>query len=334
MYNFQKLTKKQKEVYELYYNLGLSISSIAKRRQVTYNSIKKIILKLKEKGWIEKSFKQGAKKTMPSIMGGGQKYYRYHNLHLVIYPYYFYKRYNDISKGFGIPYGKWTVTFNKRNIEIQLKEKESFDSLDIEDCRKQAQEEVNSTIYKLSERYGFEVFKEGKVNIKLVNQHMAEVENGISKLVSQKFEIIGKDSKVWLLIDKSTGFKELETVHSELCPDDMKLLEKYLNDWRNNTPPTNSELSMAIMNSLKLQGVYNENIKKHLSVLENMDISLRELTNFIKTNTKPIQPSNLYNKLVSAIKSKDDIYLYLSWIAKLQPFEKEMLGKYFLGLDK
>ena len=156
MTDFPQLSKKQLEVYDLFYNQNLSISEIAKRRGTTFNAVKKIVRTLIKKKAIETGFKQGSKKVMPIIMPQSNiepflnnRYYRYHNLHFIITPYYFFDRYKNVEKGFGIPYGKWTITFNKKNIEIQLKRHESFDSKDIDECRRIAEEALTDILYKL-----------------------------------------------------------------------------------------------------------------------------------------------------------------------------------------
>lgn len=88
-------------------------------------------------------------------------------------------------------------------------------------------------------------------NISLVNQHYGEINSEMATDALEKKEKISittdEDGKIWFEIDNSWNMKEMETKHPETAKPDMTKVRKQVNDWRENDPPTNSELSRAII---------------------------------------------------------------------------------------
>lgn len=86
-------------------------------------------------------------------------------------------------------------------------------------------------------------------NIKLVNQHYAEIGNELAtdcEMKGDKIRIYAKeDGKLWFTIDNSFNLREAETLHPHTAKEDMGKVVKHFNDMRDNNPPTLSEL-MAI----------------------------------------------------------------------------------------
>lgn len=315
------ISEQQLKVYDLYFNLGYSQKQIACSLKISKGRVSQIVRLLREKGAVREQVYPPKLFSMPipitplnsptPISCGTQRYWRLHDLHFIAEPYYFYPKYAQAKKGFGIPYGKWTVTFNEKNIEYQLQKLESFDSKDIDECRRLAQESLNKVITETGERYGFEVFKDKKCNIKLVNHHFAEVENGVAVInKGKKIKIFGTDGKVWLVIDKSTGKPELETVHPVMATDDAKLMDKYYNDLRNNDPPTNSELEGFIYSNAKQVSQINDvmvhldkNLKTHFRVLNGIEKAVLKLDKTISKGAGRFlsQPSGQHSPQQSSL---------------------------------
>lgn len=291
MINNQNLTKTEQKVYDLWIGEDLSSFDIANRRGTKERIVKRHIQKIKEKGFDKTKSTLSTLLDMPIIKDVSvlpDRYYRLHNLHFIIRPYYFYPKYKNVERGFGIPFKRWTVTFNKHNIELQLKKKQSFDSIDINECRRLAHSELNVTLIRLGMKYGFEVFKDGKCNIELVNHHFAEVRNGIAVKLKGKKLKISEDGEVWAVADQSIGVPEFETVDPLLATDDMKKLEGHYNAMRVEGSPNVTDLSKIAKQTLQAvqynakninqnaltMGKYAKQVELHLTVLTKMGTAL------------------------------------------------------------
>lgn len=259
----QNLTKKELEVYDLWISLNLSAKQISIRRKTTLSATYKHLRNIKKKGYDKSEKIRSSKLPMHSIMPTGKKYFRLHNLHLKVTPYYYYDRY---KKNIGKPIflGKWIIHVNTYNLEFQTKKKQSFDHKNIDKANNLARENLYYDIIpKIEERTGCEIIKDDKLNIKLVNHHIAEVRNGVAKLVEdKKLKILDDDGKVWVIIDKSLKTPELETVDPILAIDDQKLLQRHFNDLRKHDPMTNYELQLNLSDIVKtMQKIVDTNLE-------------------------------------------------------------------------
>lgn len=241
-----ELTQNQEEIMEMYVVKGMIPEQIANARQISIQAVYKTLRKLRKKGWLEYNKNRGFKKSDAYHQRGLKNFFRLHNIHLVIEPYHFYERFKEnIHKIY--PIGIYTITINTKNIEAQTQKLKSYDEQSINECWVSFAEDMETMIRKLENDVGCEIWKNRKMNIKLVNYHLAEVHNGVAtQIMPQKLKIIDLEGKVWLVIDKSTGAPEMETVDPVLARDDMEMLQTYYNDLRQNRPPTNSELAEQI----------------------------------------------------------------------------------------
>lgn len=263
-----ELSQRQTQILEMYVVLGLSTQEIASRLQITKRAVYKHLKKLQKKGFLEYRKIRGSQKHIPvSSQPMWKRYFRLHNLHLKIEPYRFYPRYRENISKFGIPYNIWTIMINTLSVELIMLSQESFDSPDLNECKRLAQQNIQKVIFHIENRFGFEAWKNQKCNITLVNHHIAEVENGIAKDVEGTFmQVTGSDHKIWCQIDLSIKKPELEFVHPRRAFDDAELISKYLNDWRDNNPPTSSEIAvLSQQNALLIRTLYREYPKPSLT---------------------------------------------------------------------
>lgn len=100
------------------------------------------------------------------------------------------------------------------------------------------------------------ILKDRYQNIKLVNHHYAEVHNEFAKkcnIDAEKIRITAtEDGKLWFLIDNSFNLDEMETVHPQTAKQDMENVLKHINDFRDNSPPTNSQITTLLYEMLKV----------------------------------------------------------------------------------
>jgi hypothetical protein len=166
-----------------------------------------------------------------------------------------------------------------------------------------------------------------------VNGHLAEVNNGIAKelyLSKEYITIYGKDNKAWFKIDYSKRrYKEAETVHPRDFKRDAHIVfGKYLNDWRDNEPMTNSEVQQAIGEVTKNQLLFAKNIELHMNVLQDMKLTLSDIRDALK---KPVieyyESKNLF-KIKNAITDLEGVFNAetVRRISYLSQEEKEKLS--------
>ena len=278
-----KLDTKREEILELYIHDQISQKDIANRLQVNQSSISRII-------------KKSGKKRKRIIYTPGLhikgRFWRYHALHFVVKPYYFYPRYSKIRKtkgNYGITRKDWIVKLHETTVELQLRKGVDFANKNKYKATDMAQESLNRNLISISNEFGFEVWKERKCAIRLVREHLSDVRNPLAnKRNGNPIQIRGSDGFVWLLIDKSKGEPELETVKANSALSDSDVIDKFMNDWKENDPPTNSELAIHITAMLGIQEEFNKNIVLHMNILKRMGTALGGLEKGVKEMVKTI----------------------------------------------
>ena len=340
MVKVRKLTKVQKQIMELLLTEGLTVKQIAIRRGVSQQAIYKTIKLLTKKGFLNGTPQRGLKKPYPHALTKQKnlkKYIRLHGVELHITPYFFSRKYHNIRKKSNLlSVMGCTIRLYKNTIEVYSGETLDFKGETVQRATAIAQEYFNRLFMKLENDLHIGIVKDRLQNIKVVNSHYAEVNNEIAKELDKtktKITIYGKDGYAWFKIDTSWNFNEAETIHPEQSKLDAQLIfEKYLNDLRENCPPTNSELATAIMQQIKLQSIYNENIKLHLSVLKEIKQAIKDLKNVV-IEEKQKQVSELCKKLLLNIKTVNDVFLYKGFIKKLNQYEKRIIEEHLFRIQ-
>lgn len=244
------LSPVEREVLNLLTNEFLTPNQIAIRRGTTVQAVHQVLKRLHEKSWIDSNGNRGLKNTPPVSMEGFKdhtiitKKWRYHALHFVIKPYYFEPRFHKIRKekgNYGINYGDWIIKLHPDMVEMQLQAGEDFADPDKWAATSKAEASFNRTLRQLMSRFGFYVWKNGKANIRLVNQHLARNPSEVANARDGDYlSVRGYDNVVYFTIDKSKG-AEHEYKHAERALTDSEVIEPHFNDWLYNKPPTASE---------------------------------------------------------------------------------------------
>lgn len=94
-------------------------------------------------------------------------------------------------------------------------------------------------------------------NIKLVNQHYAEVGNELAiecEMKGDKVRIYANDDgKLWFTIDNSFNLREAETLHPQTAKEDMQdVIVPFFNDLRDKKPPMLSEMMDALDKTVRI----------------------------------------------------------------------------------
>lgn len=130
----------------------------------------------------------------------------------------------------------------------------------------------NRLFARLEHDFKISLIKPRYQNIRLVNQHYAEINNELSKeceIKSDKIRVYTTDDgKLWFTIDNSFNLHEAETLHPKTAKQDMEEVVKHFSDIRNNKPPTLSELMSAINEIVKVNTETASGLNSIVSIMK------------------------------------------------------------------
>lgn len=293
-----KLTKKQTDIY-LDIVSGITNSKIlAQRHKTTPRNIRRYKEILREKNYLDTK----ASVLPPPVRISGtktsdkkSKFWRWHNLHFVLRPYYFYPRYKKIMDSFGnyaIRLGDWEIKLHDSIVEVQLRRDVSFDDPDKYKAVSKGDISFKKVLREAEQRYGFEVVKSKKVNISMVNSHLAFLSEDEAKVLSEEFVLLqGGDGKVWFTVDKSTGRSEYEYIGSKSSFSDSEKLEptfNYIRDYPDNTGEVFSlkDLVDTVRGLVESQRLLVRQLSELQGVRHSRDASLKN-DGFMKVSERP-----------------------------------------------
>lgn len=292
----EELPQTQKEILDMYVVQGMKPKDIAERRGVSFQSVYEILKKLEQKGYIFKHLNfKGCTHTQPTPHQSTKKpnkIWRYHALEFEIRPYHWTDKYHKIMKERGNQakvLGKWRYIMYYKKLIIWLIKGKDFGDKSKHRAIMNAQEDLNELLSKLSYRLGFKWDKDNRISIRLLKHHLAYTNAPEKDVVTEKqIRVVYDDNgMIRMLYDFSKGTFEREFV-SRRAVDDSDQFDKYVLDFLDNDPPTNSELAKYLKVSLEAQAIYNENIKKHLGVLTDMSTTLKQIRITLKKRQKRI----------------------------------------------
>ena len=150
------------------------------------------------------------------------------------------------------------------------------------ECPRLARESLIKAIQKTEHRVGCEILKDDKMNIELVNHHIAEVRNGIARLVTtKKIEITDEGGLIWAVIDLSLKVPEIETVDPKKALDDQRVLQRHLNSMRQEGALTVTELQYYTTENAKQLHGYAVNVAAHVKAVKEMTKVARKLNKLL-----------------------------------------------------
>ena len=299
-------------------------------------AVYKTIKILQKKGYLKEGLQKGLQKPYALAKKVYKKLSRYIRLHGVefnIAPYYksnFYEKVRQTTNVYQIM--DCTIRLYEDSIEVYTAEHHHFNGETVQRATSEMFIFFNKLLGKLENRLRIGIIKNDYCNIRIVNQHYAEVNNEVAKELDKdkiKLTIYGKDGRAWFKIDTSWNFNEAETIHPQMSKQDAQLVfERHLNDWRDNNPMTNSELQGAISNLVQIQktevekwAFYAENIKTHTEAIIELKDAIKEFR----------KVSNPLATIISKIKSKEDILRYRPEIEVLTTEDKEILSHWLVS---
>ncbi|MCK9429535.1 MAG: hypothetical protein M0R17_05985 [Candidatus Omnitrophica bacterium] len=285
----KELTNSEKEILHLLSDEFFTIKQVAQRRDCSIQYVYKVIKSLKKKGEIDVSLN----KTITSQSTFNQTDVRLHGQEINIRILWQDNKYQKIINNSNTIYlDSNTIRLYKNSIEIYSGQ--SFYGKTASESEKSSCEYWFRFITRLANDLNIILIKKQSRNIKIVNQHFARGDSEICddsiKNRERVWVYAEEDGKLAFITDDSFGFKEDETVHPTTSKSDRKAIDKQINDWRINNPPTISEVS----NNLKTA---SEIILSNQELISNLPNVLNRLEKEINSHLKLIKEYRKENKL-------------------------------------
>jgi len=248
-----ELTKAEMEVLELITEEHLDRGQIQIIRKCTRQAVYKLFKSLKKKGalniGLQKTEKnlcgcQPKEKCVNQVRLHGQEF----NIRIIAQDH----KYQILLKRSNVVYRDGhTIKLYKNSIEVYAGKGASFYGMDAQEADRNASEYWQKFFTRLEHELKVILIKERSRNIREVNHHYSR---GDSEICKNALENRGEHIRVFCLIDGKLAFitdgsfnnKEDETMHPITAKQDREAIDKQINDWRINNPPTVSEV-MALM---------------------------------------------------------------------------------------
>lgn len=298
------LTDVEKEVLHLFTEEFLTVKQIAQRRDCSIQAVYKIMRSLKKKGTIDKGF-SGFSKVQSTY---NQTDIRLHGQEIHINLIWQDPKYQTLlEKSNFMNLDGNSIRLYKNSIEIYSGQ--SFYGKTINEVESKSLDYISRFILRLEHDLGVCLIKKGSRNIKIVNQHFARGDSEISKNAEDNKQRVWiyaeEDGKLAFITDDSFGFKEDETVHPITAKPDRQAIDKQVNDWRLNNPPTNSQLAkFEEMNMQELKQTI-ESVNTLVKQQKDLPEVIKDLKKEIRSHLKLIQEYRKENKIWRKRKEKE-----------------------------
>jgi hypothetical protein len=283
-----KLTNAQKDILHLITDEFLTVKQIKQRRHCSIQAVYKIVAQIKKKGFLDKGLNKVEKVESTSNQTDIRLHGQEFNIKL-IWQEPNYQKLLETSNFMSLDGN--SIRLYKTSIEIYSGQ--SFFGKTISEVESKSLEYWNRFFNRLSHTLGVCLIKPKSRNIKIVNQHYARGDSELSKNALENKERIWiyaeEDGKLAFITDNSFGFKEDETVHPITSKPDRIAIDKQINDWRLNNPPTISEIAQFTTDNAQGLKQTIESINTLVEHQKSLPIVLEGLSKQIKSHLKLIQ---------------------------------------------
>ena len=291
-----ELTTAQKEVSHLISNEFLTIKQIAQRRNCSLQAVYKLIKQIKKKGFLDK----GLNKVEKVESTFSQKDVRLHGQELNIKILLQDNKYQELlEKSNTLFLDGNTIRLYKNSVEIYSGQ--SFYGKSGGESEKKSLEYLQRFIHRLEHDLKIILIKPRARNIRIVNQHYARGDSEICENALEEKNRVWiyaeEDGKLAFITDDSFGFREDETVHPKTAKPDRKAVDKQVNDWRLNNPPTQSQLAQIQAETSHNLNILTNVVSEQVKMVSGLPMTLNQLERQIKSHLKLIQEYRKENKL-------------------------------------
>jgi hypothetical protein len=293
-YKNSDLTATEKEVLHLISDEFLTLKQIQIRRDCSFQAVYKILKRIKEKGFLDNGLNriklsQGSNPN--DVRLHGQEF----NIKLISQTNKYQK---ELKKSNILFIDGNTIKLYRNSIEVHSGQ--SFLGKSAAESENKSLDYFKGLFARLEHELGIIILKQRSRNIKLVNQHYARGESEIANNSIENKDKIRvfayEDDKLAFITDNSFGFQEDETVHPVTAKPDRIAVDKQVNDWRLNNPPTNSEtwkLSSQNTEQINILATtmnnYGTHIKSHTESIIALSKAIPQLVKLLKDTQKENQ---------------------------------------------
>ncbi len=288
----KKLSKEQEEVLYLLTKEFLTTKQVALRRKTTLQATYKTINKIKQKGYL-KSIPKGVENYQPTFKPPTNQI-RLHGQELNIKLLFKDEKYKLLLNKTNLLYIDGNpIRLYTNSIEVYITK--SFYADNANKATSKSMQYITRLLNKVENDLKVIIVKPRHQNIKLVNQHYAEINNELAEEMEKKGQKIrvytNDDGKLWFTIDNSFNFHEAETQHPKTAKQDMQdTVQPFFNDLRDNKPPKLSEMYDLLTKQANImqgiqenQTIFDKNMKSHIKVVQEMGKAFNKFNKLLKT---------------------------------------------------
>lgn len=309
----EPLTNAEQEVLTLLTQEFLTPKKVAIRRKCSKQAVSKIIKKLKKKGLINPALKE-VDKNRGTCQPLKRNQIRLHGQEFNIKILYKDQRYRKLlEKSNTINIDGNTIRLYKNSIEIYSGQ--SFYADTAHKATVRSFQYWNRLFARLENDLNLILVKPRSQNIKLVNQHYAEINNELAEECEKKADKIRvyttDEGKLWFVIDNSFNLHEAETQGKTSKQDMDEVVRPFFNDLRDNSPPVPSTIWNVLAQNIEISSsnaqaiqayatipekyndsinALNEQIQLHLGVMHKIEQGISEFRNSVDNFSKSIRP--------------------------------------------
>ena len=243
---FSKISKVQSETLRLLTEEFLTINKIAIRRGVSDKAVYQTVQQLRKKGLLSKGYKS-LENIQSTIQGNAR--FRLHGLEFNIQILHLSELYRKVrAKANHIIFDGNTVRLYNKSIEVYCSK--SFFGDSVQKVTVDSSKYINRLFLRLENEFKIIIVKDRVQNIKIVQAHYSEVNNGLAKdcnVNKDKINVYASDGRLWFLIDNSFNLNEAETVNPKTSKSDMEtVVSPFFNDLRDNELVTMSQIKKML----------------------------------------------------------------------------------------
>jgi DNA-binding CsgD family transcriptional regulator len=297
-----RLTPTEKEIISLLSNEFLTVKQIAVRRKTSVRAVQKIVKQLRKKGVIN-----SANKTVRNFQST-KFVIRLHGQEFKIDIIFKDERYKELKEKSNYIYVDGnTIRLSKDSIEV-YSAREFFGDNTIKAFSRSI-EYWNRFFIKLENQLKIIILKSRVENIKIVNEHYAEVNNELAQECEVRGERIklytDEDGKLWFTIDNSFNLHEAETLHPETAKRDMaEVIQPFFNDLRKGNFYTPSEMKEILNQLIYNQAQQATNIGKSIELENKLAINIKEHLKLVKKLNRAVDWVTEEKKYVQRMKEQ------------------------------
>lgn len=264
------LSKEQQEIHKYLIRDFLTPKQIAEKRKTSLNAVYKTISKLKKYNILNKNYnKLGGFNNNRSWENPKTNSLRLHGQRFTIEILDITNKYiNDLKSKNRTSIDNNTIFMYDK--ELVIYSNKDFWGYSVDNCFEQSSLYWNNYLRTLENDLNIILIKPRKCNIKDFGCHIARINDPLAKEINfnkEQLKVYAPDGKLRLIVDNSFNLDELEAVHKDTSPKDMKKVEKMYKEILEN----------ELLSPLEIHKIIQENEKFKSEILVMLGTMIKEI---------------------------------------------------------